>query len=194
MLDSSGIFCTTQITVLMVKSPLLPSMREQQGIAMNQIVGFRRTATGVWRYEFFTADQLIGTVSSLVGPNAVVRIEAPAISWYSSFSMDTTIVPGISRRVKDNTDGEPVYRIIYCQPGFYRMMRGADSLLVERRNGAYLFGNQGMPVLAMTERIEEWQWLPGRDYEPYFLTTVYEENVGRELLMALLSFPMLRFY
>ena len=89
---------------------------------MNQIVAFRRTATGIWAYEFFAGDRLIGTVSSLVGPNAVVRIEAPGVSWYSSFSMDTTIIPGISRRVKDNRNGESIYRLIYCQPGFYRIV------------------------------------------------------------------------
>lgn len=161
---------------------------------MEKIVAFRMTATGVWGYRFYCGDQLIGTISSPVGPTSTVRVEAAGIAWYSTFHMDNTIVPGISRRVKDNRNGKEVYRIIYCQPQFYRMMKDGESLLVERRNETYLFGNQGMPVLAMTERIESWPWIPGNGYEPYLLTTLYEGNVTESLLMAILSFPALRFY
>ena len=159
---------------------------------MNPIISFRLTNTGAWGYRFYSGPQLIGTVSCIISHSSLVRIEAPGISWYSSFNTDTTIVPGISRHVKDEA-GEDIYRIIYCQPGFYRMIRDDANVLVERRNGAYLFGNQGMPVTAMTERIEEWPWKPA-DAEPYFVTKVFEEGVSREFLMAILAFPALRFY
>ena len=119
-------------------------------------------------------------------PNATVRIEAPSISWYSTFSMDNTIVPGIRRKVRDNATGEEVFRIVYCQPGFYRMILGESNILVERRERAYIFGVQGMPVTAMTERIEEWPWNPP-NAEPYFVTKFFEENVSRELLFAVLA-------
>ena len=65
------------------------------------------------------------------------------------------------------------------------------SLLVECRNNAYLFGNPGLPVLAMTEHIREWHWVP--EGEPYFRTTVYEEEISEELLIAMLAFPAMRF-
>ena len=107
--------------------------------------------------------------------------------------MDNTIVPGISRKVRDNATGEEVFRIVYCQPGFYRMIHGESNILVERLERAYLFGVQGMPVTAMTERIEEWPWNPP-NAEPYFVTKFFEENVSRELLFAVLAFPALRFY
>ena len=107
--------------------------------------------------------------------------------------MDNTIVPGISRKVKENVNSEEAFRIVYCQPGFYRMIRGESNILVERREGAYLFGVQGMPVTAMTERIEEWPWKPA-DAEPYFVTKFFEEQVSREFLFAVLAFPALRFY
>ena len=129
---------------------------------------------------------------AVISHSSLVRIEAPGISWYSSFNMDNTIVPGISRHVKDEA-GEDIYRIIYCQLGFYRMIRDDANVLVERRNGAYLFGTQGMPVTAMMERIEEWPWKPP-DAEPYFVTRVFEEDISREFLMAILAFPELRFY
>ncbi len=113
---------------------------------MDPIVSFRLTDTGAWGYRFFEGRQHLGSVSCVLMPNATVRIEASSISWYSTFSMDNTIVPGISRKVRDNATGEEVFRIVYCQPGFYRMIRGESNILVERRERAYLFGVQGMPV------------------------------------------------
>lgn len=164
---------------------------------MDPIVSFRLASTGAWGYRFFEGRQYLGAVSCALMPNATVRIEAPGISWYSPFNMDNTIVPGISRRVKENSSGEEVFRIVYCQPGYYRMIpsqtQSVGGILVERREGAYLFGNQGMPVMAMTERIEEWPWRPP-DAVPYFITRFFEEQVSREFLSAVLSFPALRFY
>ena len=132
------------------------------------IISFRLTNTGAWGYRFYEDGMHLGSVSCVLMPNATVRIEGPGISWYSSFNMDTTIVPGISRRVKDSITGEDIYHIIYCQPGFYRMIpnqmssgiplerRATGGILGEQREGAYLFGDQGKQVMAMTERIEEW--------------------------------------
>ncbi len=39
--------------------------------------------------------------------------------------------------------------MIFCEPGFYRMIGGETNLLVECRENAYMFGNPGEPVLAM---------------------------------------------
>jgi len=160
---------------------------------MDPIVSFRLTNTGAWGYRFFEGSQHLGSVSCVLMPNATVRIDAPGISWYSSFNMDNTIVPGISRKVKDNESGEEIFRIVYCEPDFYRIIRGGSNILVERREGAYLFGVQGMPVTAMTERIEEWPWKPP-DADPYFVTKMFEETVSLEFLFAVLAFPALRFY
>ena len=149
---------------------------------MNPIISFRRADTGAWGYGFYSDSRLIGTVSCIISHSSLVRVEAPGISWYSSFNMDTTIVPGISRKVKEDRSGSHVYRIIYCHPGFYRMIpretAGDRGILVERRENAYLFGDQGKPVMAITERIEEWPWKPA-DAEPYFVTKFYEKPVGR---------------
>lgn len=110
--------------------------------------------------------------------------------------MDTTIVPGIGRRVNDES-GKEVYRLIYWKPGFYqaRSVNGA-TVNIEIRNGMYLFGAAGMPVTAMTERISsQYKWLPERgfDDEPYFKTTFFEEVTEPYALMVL-SFPALRVY
>ena len=162
---------------------------------MREIITYRLSATGVWGYEFYHPDRtLIGSVSSVVAPSAAVRIEGGSIQWYSRFDIDTRIVPGTGRKVKDNRTGDEVYRIIYWQQGLYQVRSADDrSVQVEIRKDAYLFGKPMMPVTAMTERITEADWVPANHMEvrPYFRTTVYEE-ISEEYLMMVLSFPALR--
>ena len=162
---------------------------------MKEIITYRLSATGVWGYEFYHPDRtLIGSVSSVVAPSAAVRIEGGPIQWYSRFDIDTRIVPGTGRKVKDNRTGDEVYRIIYWQQGLYQVRSADDrSIQVEIRKDAYLFGKPMMPVTAMTERITEADWVPANHMEvrPYFRTTVYEE-ISEEYLMMVLSFPALR--
>ena len=162
---------------------------------MKEIITYRLSATGVWGYEFYHQDRtLIGSVSSVVAPSAAVRIEGGPIQWYSRFDIDTRIVPGTGRKVKDNRTGDEVYRIIYWQQGLYQVRSADDrSIQVEIRKDAYLFGKPMMPVTAMTERITEADWVPANHMEvrPYFRTTVYEE-ISEEYLMMVLSFPALR--
>ncbi len=162
---------------------------------MREIITYRLSATGVWGYEFYHPDRtLIGSVSSVLAPSAAVRIEGGPIQWYSRFDIDTRIVPGTGRKVKDNRTGDEVYRIIFWQQGLYQVRTADDrSVQVEIRKDAYLFGKPMMPVTAMTERITEADWIPANHMEvkPYFRTTVYEE-ISEEYLMMVLSFPALR--
>ena len=162
---------------------------------MKEIITYRLTATGVWGYEFYHPEQtLIGSVRSVVAPSAAVRIEGMELNWYSRFDIDTRIVPGTGRKVKDNLTGEEVYRIIYWQPGLYQVRSADDrSIQVEIRKDAYLFGKPLMPVTAMTERISEAEWIPMKNLEvsPCFRTTIYEE-ISDVYLMMVLSFPALR--
>ena len=77
---------------------------------MTEIITYRLSATGVWQYEFCLDGEKFGSVVSVVSPREPVRIEGPDIHWYSRFDIDLEIVPGISRRVKDNATGEEIYR------------------------------------------------------------------------------------
>ena len=160
---------------------------------MEPVITYRLTETGLWSYHFYAGRRMIGKASSALSLSAVVRIEAGSVSWYSMFHIgaDSMPVPGISRAVMDDHTGLEVYRIVYCEPGFYRLLGREQALLVECRGNAYLFGNPGQPVLALTERIRECDWVPAG--EPFFRTTVYEENVSEEMQAAMLAFPALRF-
>ena len=164
-----------------------------------EIITFRISATGVWGYDFYRADNRlqVGSVRGLVMPSAQARIESANIHLYSSFDLDTTIIPGTGRRVKDNATGEEVYRLIYWRPGLYQVRSRTDSVDVEIRNGQYLFGIPGNPVTALTERCGgAVPWAPEYRYmdaEPYF-RTVFFEDVSEGYAMMALSFPALRFY
>ena len=163
---------------------------------MNEIITYRLSGTGVWGYELYDGNrQRVGSVSAIVAPSSPVRIESAGIHWYSRFDIDTTIVPGIGRRVKDNQSGNEVYRLIYWRPGLYQVRTDSQSVQVEIQEGRYLFGPQGMPASAQTERISEAEWMPptGLDIEPYFRTIFYED-VNEAYAIMVLSFPALRFY
>ena len=162
---------------------------------MTEIITYRLSATGIWQYEFCLDGETVGSVASVVSLREPARIEGRDISWYSRFDMDTDVVPGVSRKVKDNYTGEEVYRIIWWKPDLYEVRMRQKSIQVEIRNGNYLFGIPMMPVTAMTERIAEAEWIPPKNVsvEPYFKTTFFED-VNEAYLMMVLSFPALRFY
>lgn len=156
---------------------------------MEPIITYRQTETGVWSYHFYSGRKMIGKATCAFSLSSMVRIESADVFWYSTFHMDTEIFLGVSRKVMDNLSGQEAYRVIFSSPGFYRMIGGEMNLLVECRENAYLFGNPGEPVLAMTERIREWSWVPAG--EPVFRTTIYED-VPEELVLAMAAFPAVR--
>ena len=130
---------------------------------MTEIITYRLSSAGAWGYEFYDAGRnRIGSVSTDVMPSSPTLIKGEGIDWYSTFSMEHTIVPGTGRWVKNNQNGLEVYRIIFWKQGMYQV-RTADncSVQVEIREGDYLFGKPEMPVTAMSKRIQETDWLPG---------------------------------
>ena len=165
---------------------------------MTEIITYRLSSAGALGYEFYDAGRnRIGSVSTDVMPSSPTLIKGEGIDWYSTFSMEHTIVPGTGRWVKNNQNGLEVYRIIFWKQGMYQV-RTADncSVQVEIREGDYLFGKPEMPVTAMSRRIQEADWRPVyKDMEvvPYFRTTFYED-VSEAYRMMVLSFPALRFY
>lgn len=160
---------------------------------MMEIITYRLSATGIWQYEFCREGETIGNVSSVISLREPARIDGPEISWYSRFDVDTDIVPGVSRKVKDNRTGEEVYRIVWWRPNLYEVRTRDKSIQAEIRNGSYLFGDPGMPVTAMTERMNgESRLVRGMEAEMWF-RTLFFDPVGDGYMMMTLSFPALRF-
>ena len=187
----TGIILTAQTWTDMINT-------DKGGDTLEPIISYRLEATGVWGYGFYDHARLIGSVSGINSPSAPVRIRGGnRIEWYSTFQIDTVIVAGVSRKIKDNHTGGEVYRIVFCEPGFFRLMSNSVNLLAEKRKDIYLYGKDGAPATAMTERISEAEWMPPRGRmkaEPWFRTTFYEESLTEEVMMAILSFPALWFY
>lgn len=160
---------------------------------MTEIITYRLSATGIWQYEFCLDGETVGHVASVVSVREPARIESREVSWYSRFDMDTEIVPGVSRRIKNNLTGEEVYRIIWWRPNLYEIRTKDKSVQVEIRDGQYLFGFPGMPVTALTQRIQgEGRLVRGLEAEMWFRTVFYDP-VSESDLMMILSFPALRF-
>ena len=164
---------------------------------MTQIITYRLSETGRWGYEFYDAGRnRIGSVNAVISTSAPVLIEGMDLCWYSQFGIDTMIVPGTSRQVKDNQTGMEVYRIVFWQPGKYEVRTREASDYAEIRQGIYLFGKPLMPVTAMAERITEADWIPplGRQtqVEPAFRTKFFEQEDSPGFLMMVLSFPALK--
>ena len=165
---------------------------------MTEIISYRLSSTGMWGYSYYQGQEYIGETTCMISTSSNVRIIGDDITWYSQFKIDTDIVPGISRRIKDNLTEEELYRIIFWQPGQYaivaRTESGNWSMNVEERNGMYLFGRSGMPVSAITERVEEAEWLPPSaiQTEPAFRTRFYEQEDSPGFQMMVPSFPALK--
>ena len=146
---------------------------------MTEIITYRLSATGIWQYEFCRDGETVGSVASVVSLREPARIEGRDISWYSRFDMDTDVVPGVSRKVKDNYTGEEVYRIVWWKPDLYEVRTWQKSIQVEIRNGNYLFGVPMMPVTAMTERVSgESRLVRGLEAEKWFRTVFYDPLIS----------------
>ena len=165
---------------------------------MKEVISYRLSATGIWGYSYYDGKEYIGETACQIGRNSTVRIIGGGIVWYSSFTIDTDIVPGVSRRIKENLSDHELYRIIFWRPGLYEFSARTDtgnwSMTVEEINGMYLFGQSGMPVSAITERICNTEWTPATsmEIEPAFRTTIYEQEDSPGFLMLILSFPALK--
>ena len=165
---------------------------------MTDIISYRLSASGMWGYAYYTGKEHIGETICRIAANSTAQVTGDGIAWYSPFSIETDIVPGISRRVKDNVTGEELYRIIFWRPGLFEFAAKTDaggwSMTVEERNGMFLFGRNGMPVSAIMERISEAEWLPptGMQMEPAFKTRFFEQEDRPGFLMMVLSFPALK--
>lgn len=62
---------------------------------MTEIITYRLSSAGAWGYEFYDAGRnRIGSVSTSVISSSPALINGEGIDWYSTFSMEQTIVPG----------------------------------------------------------------------------------------------------
>lgn len=166
---------------------------EKESGGRGGLIGYRFEATGVYGCRFYKNGDIICSVSSAVMPSAPVLISGNGIKWRSDFG-DSTIVPGISRIVIDDSNGKEVFRIVYRGTGEYEIN---ESVKVRCGAGEYAFYRDGS-VIANIDRINDkpndLQKMPDTyyDYEPCFEVTA-DNGIQVELLTVILAFPMLQF-
>ena len=152
----------------------------------------------MWGYLYYDGNVRIGGARCVVSPSSTVRISGGDVDWYSQYNIDRMILPGVSRRVMDSGTGEEMYRIVFWRPGLYEVAAATGSgewtMTAEERDGQIFFCRRGMPVAAITERIDSAEWIPasGTPLEPRFRTRFYELEDNDGFLMMVLTFPALK--
>ena len=94
---------------------------------MTDIISYRLSANGMWGYSYYQNENYIGKTICQISTSSTVRVTGEDVEWYSSFNIDTEIVPGVSRRIKDNLTGEELYRIVFWRPGLYELAARTDT-------------------------------------------------------------------
>lgn len=155
-------------------------------------IGYKYSATGIFGYAFFHDKIRMCTVTSIVVPSPPVLIEGYGMRWRSDFDAEATIFPGLTRYVRDDSDGAQVARLVYRDRWEYEIN---GSVTARCGGGSYSFSRSGK-IAAQISRYKEGNvWVPEsveHDYEPYFEVLFTDEiDDGMKLLVS--SFPMLRF-
>lgn len=160
------------------------------------ITGCRRSATGVFGYEYYENNQLLCSLNSLVLPDPPVYIRGMGLELVSEFDRDMTIVPGSRRAVTDRWTGETLFHLVYRNRGQFDILFSSDHVIrVFAADDLYLF-RFGPGQVAEMARLTDSRAAAAMecppDLEPYFRALLPEQLEPEEIL-AILSFPMLKF-
>lgn len=157
----------------------------------SKIIGYRYDATGVFGYVFYKEKRKLCSVSSMVVPSPAVMMFGFDKTWKSEFE-NCTIVPGLSRYVYDCSTGKRIYKIVYKENGKYEINH---SIIAYCNAERYAFYYDNQLIAYMSKVTETSDFIPQSaeyDVEPYF--DVFALNgLDDNLLMLILSFPMLQF-
>lgn len=163
-----------------------------------KINGYRYSATGVFGYEFYQNKSKICTQSGTVMPSSLVRITGFGREWYSEFDMESTIVPGLARHIVYAGTNERVYKIVFRESGKFDIFIGNECIHVCIADDSYAFiynENQIATISSVgkTENLQE--CMPTSiqyEIDSYF-DVECAQGIREDILLAILSFPILRF-
>lgn len=161
------------------------------------IIGRCYSATGVFGYEFFNENELFCAVSSLSMPSPPVLIHGCGCEWYSEFDTDIMIVSGLTRYVVDDKSKEEVFKIVYKDTNLYDIIFADIRITVHIENGSYIFLLDETEIVRL-EKTEETYVKDSNVWQQYyssdsFYLAVISGSMRTECILAMLSFPMLRF-
>ena len=159
---------------------------------MEHIIGYQYSETGATGYYLYKNKKLLCKITT--GLFFPVWIMGMGREWESKYDLNNTILPGVSRKIKDTASGETIAKITYVSAGRYRI---GDLIDVDCREGKETFTTGGK-VIATIGRFsgeEKDVWIPEeewKEFEPFFNLEISEE-VDESLLLLIASFPMLKF-
>lgn len=158
----------------------------------DKITGYHYTATGVCGYAFYSDKNKICDVSSLMVPDFPVGFLNEEISWESTYDIDSTIVPGLTRYIHDKSTGKNVAGIVYPDSGLFEL--ADDILVVCHPRSSYSFIRDKRLIAEISPYEGSAEWLPD-DYNEW--EAQYDISLKKELdlrtKILILAFPMLRF-
>ena len=153
--------------------------------------------------EYKTFDLGFATVEAVQAGNNKNHNIRECVGWLITLSDGVTVYATGDTSTTDQMAelaGRHIdYGIIFWRPGLYELAARTDSgeawsMVAEEIDGRYLFARPGMPVSAVTERLQEAEWIPplATRAEPAFCTTFYEQEDSPGFVMMVLAFPALK--
>ena len=168
-----------------------------------KIYGFRYSVTGVFGYDYYSDGKKVCTATSMVMPSPPVRINGFDKSLYSEFDQEKTIDEGVSRIVYDERAHE-LFRVIYRDYGEYEILmnRSGFSFNVCCGGRTLCFYSE-REIITLLQKIPKkifsmrFPFVKDPDYADSvdaFYTAEFLPDTDKDVMMAILSFPMLRFF
>ena len=160
--------------------------------SMDNIIGFRYEATGVFGYEFYRDKEKLCAVSSMVVPSPPVTISGYGRTLECEGARIAPVLPGTTRCIYDYESKRKVATVAY---------KDFENYVINNFYNVRC-DSQGYKVICQGEVIVEIKrfegkpsWYPDSlyyDYEAYFEVSMSRDldNVNKMLVMA---FPMIRF-
>ena len=159
---------------------------------MERIIGYQYSETGATGYYFYKEKKLLCKITT--GLFFPVWIMGMGREWESNYDFNNTILPGVSRKIKDTESGETIAKITYVSAGRYRIGDLIDVDCRERKE-TFTMGGKVIATIGRFSGEEKDVWIPEeewKEFEPFFDLEISEE-VDESLLLLIASFPMLKF-
>lgn len=157
---------------------------------MDRIIGYQYSQTGVTGYYFYKNREPVCKIST--GLFFPVWITGMGREWESKYDINNTVLPGVSRKIKDAASGETIAKITYVSRGVYRI---GDLIEVHCENEKEIFTMNGKVIAVVSAFSGGEVWIPEeewKEFEPYFELQA-EEDMDEALLLLIASFPVLKF-
>ena len=157
-----------------------------------RLIGCRIESPGTRNCVYYENKVRFCSVSDIAASSSQLMVNGGGMTWRSDFDISSTIFPGLTRYINDESDGKQIFRIVYKDRGKYIIN---ESIEVYCNNDQYAFycNDQIIATIKGICSIPEYlQIAVGTDSEPCFDVSA-DNGINTETLMVIAAFPLLRF-